>query len=36
MAPCLAASLRSCLEGVSDPAVPMVRRHPLTSVSAWP
>ncbi|MYA03466.1 MAG: ISAs1 family transposase [Caldilineaceae bacterium SB0664_bin_22] len=32
MAPGLAASLRSCLEEVSDPRSAHARRHPLTSV----
>ena len=32
MAPCLAASLRTCLEGVSDPRSSHARRHPLPSI----
>ncbi|MYD91318.1 MAG: transposase family protein [Caldilineaceae bacterium SB0662_bin_9] len=32
MAPCLAASLRGCLEEVSDPRSAHACRHPLTSV----
>ena len=32
MAPCLAASLRTCLEGVSDPRSTHARRHPFTSI----
>ena len=32
MAPCLAASLRTCLEGVSDPRSSHARWHPLPSI----
>lgn len=32
MAPCLAASLRTCLEEVSDPRSAHARRHPPTSI----
>ena len=32
MVPCRAASLRNCLEEVSDPRIAHARRHPLTSV----
>ncbi len=32
MTPCPAASLRTCLEGVSDPRSAHARRHPLTSL----
>ena len=32
MAPCMAPSLRACLEGVSDPRSPHARRHPLPSL----
>ena len=32
MVPCLAASLRTCLKGVSDPRNAHARRHPLPSI----